>query len=140
MHYQEIIDRVQQRAELDAAPDAEHVTRAVLATLGECLYRTEKHDVAAQLPKELKTALYAVRPPQNTRRARITLDEFYNRVAARADIGYPAAVAQTNAVMAVLQEAVSAGEWADVRDELPSEFDVLWGYAPDARAPQASSR
>ena len=134
MQYQEIIDRVQQRAGLDTPADAENVTKAVLATLGECLYRTERHNFKSQLPKELQSALYERRPPENARQARVPLEAFYNRVRARADIGFPAAIAQTKAVIAVLQEAVSAGEWADVMDELPSEYNALFEEAPSGPA------
>lgn len=55
------------------------------------------------------------------------LEEFYNRVTARAGAGYPAAVEQAKAVMATLREAIPAGEWQDLRQELPDEYEELLG-------------
>lgn len=56
-------------------------------------------------------------------------DEFYHRVPARAEIGHPAAVVQVQAIMATLREAISAGEWQDLREELPDEYADLMGEA-----------
>ncbi len=128
MQYDEFIQRVQEYAELETQAEAVELTKAVLGTLGERLYRTEADDLAAQLPNGVKEFLFAEQDRENTRQEvqRFSLQEFYNRVSARAEIGRPDAIIQTKAVMAVLQEAVSTGEVEDVMDALPGEFRDLF--------------
>ena len=59
------------------------------------------------------------------------LEEFYNRVSARANLGYPDAVRYSRSVMAVLCRAVSEGKINDVFDKLPDQFKELFGREPD---------
>ncbi|HEX6387556.1 MAG TPA: DUF2267 domain-containing protein [Anaerolineae bacterium] len=131
MQYDEFMDRVQERADLDSRDDAALITEVVLATLGERLYRTEAAELAAQLPKELQGHFFARQPPENTRQDtdRFSLEEFYNRVSARADVNYSQAQKLTRAVVAVLQEAVTPGEWQDALSTLPSEYGELFSEA-----------
>lgn len=128
MEYIGFISRVQKYGGLESFDDAVRFTEAVLETLGERLYRTESSDLAAQLPKGLKKFIYEKQPPEQSRNEvkRFSLEEFYNRVCARARVGYPDAVRQSKAVMTVLQEAVSAGELEDIKNELPHEFHKLF--------------
>jgi uncharacterized protein (DUF2267 family) len=128
MRYDEFISRVQERAGL-ARDEAVRSTEATLATLGERLYRTERENLAAQLPDELKEDLFKEVDSEVTRRDvdRFSLEEFYIRVSARAEIGYPDAVKRAQAVIAVLREAVSAGEIEDVLSKLPDEYGELFG-------------
>jgi uncharacterized protein (DUF2267 family) len=105
----------------------------VLGTLGELLSPTERRHLAAQLPKPMKEYVdrRVERPPREmTRRRRFNLAEFYNRIAARADVRYPAAVHRSQAVMRVLREAVAAGELADLFRELPDEYEELRSGRP----------
>jgi uncharacterized protein (DUF2267 family) len=91
-------------------------TEATLETLGERLYlhRTEGRHLASQLPKELEEYLL-----KRQGSGHYLLEEFYNRVSARMDTGYPHAVNRARAVMAVLREAVASGEWgAGLREML----------------------
>lgn len=136
MQYDEFVQRVQQYAELDSADGAERLTEVVLATLGEQLYRTELAKLEAQLPKDMHGMLFAEQPPEQTRQdvQQVSLEEFYNRVSARADVGYPEATEQAKAVIRVLQEAVSAGEIADVRAKLPDDYAELFGESPTGPA------
>ncbi len=128
MQYEEFIQHVQAYAELDTPEEALQLTEAVLSTLGERIYRTEQSQMAAQLPRGIKELLVARQPPENTRNyvQGFTVEEFYNRVGARTNVRYQRAVAQTKAVMAVLQESVSAGQIDDVKGELPAEFAELF--------------
>ncbi len=57
MEYDEFIDRVQERLNLDSRDDAIRITEVTLATLGERLDRLERDQTAAQLPNELKAFL-----------------------------------------------------------------------------------
>lgn len=127
MRYDAFIRRVQSRAGLDSHEEAMTCTNTVLATLGECLYRTERRKLAAELPKELKEVLFAERDPENRRMEveRFRLEEFFNRVRARADIGGRETEACTRAVTAVLREAVSPGTMAHVKEALPDEYGAL---------------
>jgi uncharacterized protein (DUF2267 family) len=126
-NYDAFIERVQVYAGLDSCHNAEHVTEVVIATLGERLYRSEQNPLAAQLPRELRKAFDAKEPPEQTRHSvpHFSLEEFYHRVGARLGVRYPAAVRQTKAVMAVLQETVPASV-AALLAELPAEFGALF--------------
>lgn len=136
MQYEEFIEQVQERAELDTKDEAIKVTEATLETFGERLYRTERKNLGAQLPGKLEESLYRQQPPERFREdtERFSLEEFYNRVSARAAIGYPEAVEQSQVVMGVIQEAISRGELKDIFDELPSEYFELFGIESETTA------
>ena len=127
MQYDEFLSRVQEISKLDSQDDAEAFTRVILGTLGERIYRSRRDSLSAQLPDELKEMLGARTEPETTRKDvnRFSLEEFHNRVCARADIAYDRAVEVTGAVMAVLREAVTAGEWGNLQAELPGEYDQI---------------
>ena len=129
MNYKEIIRKVQEQIGLENEKQAEQTLRAVLGTLGERVYRKEERELAAQLPKELKDVFYEYQGPERNRAgtANYPLEEFYNRVKARADLtSFQEAQRQTKIVLHILQEAVSAGEIEDVRREMPEEFQALF--------------
>lgn len=127
MQYNDFIQRVQQRARLATPEEAARLTEIVLATLGERLYRTERDSLVAQLPTELNPMVYAQQSREDTRQdvQRFSVEEFYKRVSARVEVGYPEAKVHTKAVMATLQEAVSAGELRKALDALPDEYEEL---------------
>lgn len=91
-----------------------------METLGERISKAERENCAAQLPNELKA--YLLKRP-NTQG--FTFEEFYNRVRARADVGFPDTVKGTRAVMHVLQDAISPGEMEDVISNLPADYRNL---------------
>lgn len=126
MQYDEFISHVAEQTDLEP-DDADVLTKTVLATLGEGLYRTERDRLGAQLPKLLKEALYAEQPPENTRRdvKQYPLEEFYHRVQARAETPRRKTKDYVNAVMVVLQEVVSAGVLTDAIETLPSKYREL---------------
>ena len=128
MQFPEFMQQVQSLTGLDAAA-SERAARATFATLGECLYRTEQHDLGAQLSKDLR-ALFGDEPEQTRQHVdRLDLEAFYNRVKARADVGYQQAVTQARAVMAVLRAAVGDGAWDKLRQQFPAEYDDLFAPA-----------
>lgn len=129
MEYGEFIDRVQERAGLTSRAAAERITRATLGTLGERLYRTAREDLAAMLPAELKEYMGSQVDPQTTRSDvdRFRVENFYLRVAGRADINRTEAVDQAQAVMSVLREAVTPAKWEDIRSDLPAGYEELFG-------------
>lgn len=133
MKYEEFIQRVRDEAALTAPDEALAAIEAVLGTLGELLSPTERRHLAAQLHKPLKDAVsrWVERPPREmTRPHRFSLEEFYERVGARSDVRYPAAVKHTQAVMRVLHEAVPEGELNDIFRELPEEYEELLTGTP----------
>jgi uncharacterized protein (DUF2267 family) len=140
MEYSEFVKRVQETAQLASADDAAAALEVVLGTFGELLSPTERRHLAAQLHKPMKRhlALWIEHPPRElTRPHRFTLEEFYNRVAARSDVRYPAAVRHSQAVMRVLRQAVAEGELTDIFRELPQEYEELLTGVP--RSPVSPS-
>lgn len=121
MRYEEFIDRVAEHVVIESREQAEKATQATLETLGERLDRDERDDLASQLPHPLKEFLLA-RPDTD----RFLLDEFYNRVSARAGVRRVHGVRQAQVVMAVLREAIAPGEWQDMLDSLPEDYQVAF--------------
>ncbi len=120
MDYQTFLKRVQENAGLDTLAEAIQVTQAVLETLGERLPRTEREQLAAQLPGELKVILLHRHPDYP-----FPLEEFYVRVGGRARTTRVHAAEWSRAVMRALNEAVSQGEMEDVKAVLPKEYEAL---------------
>ena len=123
MQFDDFIQRVQEQTGLDAREDAERITRAVLETLGERLERKVRNGVVSQLPNELKDYLLARAAP---RLDPYPLEEFYNRVGARAGLTYQAAAEQARQVFVVLQEAIQEGETRQILESLPGEYAELF--------------
>ena len=124
MRYHIFIDRVTERVHLPGRDEAIRTARAVLETLGERLYKTERSKLAAELPKELKGFLGEKAAFKLTRenQDRFTMQEFHNRVGERAGTGHREAVRRTEGVFAVLGEAVSEGVLSESLRSLPEEF------------------
>ena len=125
MQTDEFTRRVQERARLAAGDEALKIIAATLETLAERLPRNERTDLAAQLPEQLRG--YLQRRPDTDR---FSLEEFYNRVAARSGLGPPQAIEQAHVVLQVLQEAVSAGQLDRIRQQLPGQFGELFSGEP----------
>ena len=121
MTFDKFIGEVQHRAHLPTLAAALRATQATLQTLGERLEAGEAKDLASQLPRDLAPYLQT-----NEHCVKMSLDEFFHKVSGRAEADLPAAVYQARVVMEVLQEAVSAGEIADVRGQLPPEWAPLF--------------
>lgn len=116
-------------AQLNTEEDARRATEATLRTLGELLHRSERHRLAAQLPHELKGFLLERRATEGED---YNLEEFYNRVGARAGVRYGEAVRWARGVIAALRTAVTAGEMDLTFSLLRSEYaELLEGpYGP----------
>ncbi|MBD3317926.1 MAG: DUF2267 domain-containing protein [Chitinivibrionales bacterium] len=109
-------------AQLNTEADARRATEATLRTLGELLHRTERHRLAAQLPRELKDFLFERHEIDGQD---YSLEEFYNRVGARAEVRYAEAVRWSRGVIAALRLAVTAGEMDSIFSLLRSEYAEL---------------
>ncbi len=130
MQYETFVGQVQHHARLASPGEAVRAIHAVLQTLGERLYGDEANDLAAQLPREIGTYLCEIEDPSP-----FSLNEFFQRIAAREHVDYPAAVYHTRAVVTVLEQAVSPGEIADVRAQLPPEFAPLFEAGSEGQLP-----
>ena len=127
MKTEKFLDQVNERAGLASPDEVRRVVEGALETLGERLEKTEREKLAAQLPEPLRKLLLKRHVTE-----RYSLEEFYNRISARADVGYPEAVAGTRAVMAVLKEAVSRGEIDHILAQLPDDYEELFGEEPES--------
>jgi uncharacterized protein (DUF2267 family) len=123
MQFDEFVGEVQHLARLDSTGNTMRAIAATLETVGERLHGEEADNLGAQLPYALAAYLRLAQE-----REAFNLDEFFKRVARREGSGVdlPDAAHHARVVMAVLEEAVSPGEWADARAQLPGEWDALF--------------
>lgn len=126
MDHDTFIGQVQHRARLDSRGAAETAVRATLETLAERLAGREPSHLAAQLPREIGMHLRREEPRQE----QLGLQEFYQRVADRSGAGVdlPDAIFHAKAVLSVVRDAVSTGEFEDVTSQLPDEYAELLDY------------
>lgn len=123
MKYAEFIKHVQTVAQLDSREAAEQATRATLETIAERIVGDEASQLAAQLPHELGPCL---RGHEGENGNPFTLQEFYQRVSRKASLDPVAAAVQARAVFAVLNEAVTPGEFADVKANFSEDYSELF--------------
>nr|WP_242047529.1 DUF2267 domain-containing protein [Coleofasciculus sp. FACHB-SPT36] len=110
--YEQFIKQVQSVAQLSHRQEAERATRATLETLKERIVGDEAKDLASQLPAELQECL---RGREGENGQFFSLQEFYQRVSEKEGTDPSDAATHVRAVFAVLQKAVTPGEFADVR-------------------------
>jgi len=143
MQFSEFLGQVQHRAQLPTLGHALAATRATLVTLGERLQGGEAWDLAAQLPREIAHFVTAGDPSSMSRGERFNLSEFVNRVSLREGVSEPRAAGHAQAVCSVLNEAVSPGEMAQVRGQLPEDIRRLFeggrDIVPESVAASAAS-
>lgn len=123
MKYDEFIKHVQSVAQLDSRQAAEQATRATLETIAERIVGDEASQLAAQLPQELGQCLQGHEGENGNP---FSLQEFYQRVSQKAGIEPVAAAMQTRAVFTVLNQAVTPGEFADVKANFSNDYDELF--------------
>ena len=133
MQYSEFINQVHSQTNLDSEDQAKKAIEATLETLGERLSQAEQKNLAAQVVDELKDMLL-----KRTDVHSYNLEEFYNRVSARADMGYPDAVKRSQAVVNVLTSAISQGEIDDILTEIDEDFGELFGIKSPGPASPSS--
>ena len=123
--YRRVIEEAGQ-ADREAAKQA---TAAVLHALRDRLTVEEADQVAAQLPRELKTVWEAGEVP-GRRPVKMHRKDFYERVKAEAGLASPRAARwYTLAVFAALKEQLSPGEAGDVLAQLPKDLKETWEEA-----------
>ncbi len=128
MKGEQFITEVKNLAELDTNEAAQKAVRTTLETLKERLAGNEPSNLAAQLPPEIAAYVEG-----DGGRESFPLDEFYDRVAHKEDVGRDEAIRHARAVVTVVQTAVTGGELDDVRSQLGNEYEELFGQ-PGASA------
>lgn len=142
MQFREFLGQVQHRAELPTLGHALSATRATLETLGERLAGGEPAQLAAQLPREIAHLVTLGSPSSMGSGQRFNIDEFINRVSLREGVEPPQAAHHAQAVLQVLASAVSPGEMAQVRSQLPEDIRRLLpgeSIVPETVAASAAS-
>ena len=136
MQYNEIVKRVQERANLDSQAEAGQLIEVIITALAEPLSREETNRLASQLPGELKTLLARNReepiPAKQTMQT-FEVEEFYNRVKGRLGVSYQQGVEQVQAVMSVVREAVPQSIIASVLRDLPEGYSKLFNAQGQGR-------
>jgi len=120
MNYSEFLGQVQNRARLSSTAEALLCTRATFETLCERLAGGEPKDIASQLPVELAGLLC-----EEGKGERFSRREFIERIGTREGVDPETAAYHARVVFEVLREAVSPGEFEDIRAQLPEDFDGL---------------
>lgn len=123
MKYDEFIKHVQSVAQLDSRQAAEQAIRATLETVAERIVGNEASQLAAQLPAELGQYL---RGHEGENGHFFSLQEFYQRVSQKAGVETVVAAVQARAVFAVLNQAVTPGEFADVKANFSDDYSELF--------------
>ena len=124
MKYEQILEEVKIRAQLDNLQQAAEVSRAVLEALGERLFNNEADDLAAQLPEQLAQSL------RGHQSRAFGLDEVLAMIAGKTDASPDQAEHYAGTVIAVMKKFISEGELHDVQAQLPKEFSRLFGVGP----------
>lgn len=123
MKYNEFIKHVQIIAQLDSQQAAEQATRATLETIAERIVGDEASQLAAQLPHELAPCLQGYEGENGDP---FSLKEFYRRVSEKAGVEPVSAAIQARAVFTVLNQAVTVGEFADVKANFSDDYSELF--------------
>lgn len=123
MKANEFIKHVQSVAQLDSREAAEQAIQATFTTIAERIVGNEASQLAAQLPAELGQYL---RGHEGENGHHFTLEEFYRRVSEKSGLDPVAAAIQVRAVFTVLNQAVTPGEFADVKANFSPDYEELF--------------
>jgi uncharacterized protein (DUF2267 family) len=120
VEYDDIVDQVQERTELESRVEAERSFLVVLQLLCDRLSGDESWDLLAQLPAKAKKSVLITAVP-----VRVTREELVARAARQLAVPIEEARERLRAVFATLREAVTGGELDDVIRELGGEWADL---------------
>ena len=126
MQYDEFVGQVQNRAKLASNGEAVRAIRATLETLADRLAGGAADNLAAQLPREIGEYLRRESVGELSVGERFDLNEFFRRVAQKEQIDLPIAAYHARVVIEVVQEAVTPGEIAKIRAQLPDDYVPLF--------------
>lgn len=129
MDVHEFRRKVMARTHSDDVAATDELIQATLVTLAERITHDEARDLQAQLPEPLQP-LFASGGAE-----RFGGEEFVRRVIVRSHVDVGHAGIHAAAVLSVLRDAVSPGEWADVLAQLPADpITELPGDVPASAA------
>ena len=121
MEYERFLELVEERAEIEDRDEAARTAQVVLQALVDRLTGNEARDMLAQLPYQLKVAVTVTEAPTGW-----TPDAFVRWVAEKLQVADEEARERIRAVFATLREALSAGEFQDILEQLdPPYADLL---------------
>ncbi len=125
MQYQDFIEGVQRTGNFPSIEETELAIEASLSTLAERLHTSVNDKFRSQLPNQLKKYLAV-----SSDSIQFSLEEYYNRVGARAKVRYSQAVRLSRTVMCMVNRAITNGLKDEILDDLPAEFVELFGQEP----------
>jgi uncharacterized protein (DUF2267 family) len=125
IQFEEFVHEVADRTGMNRE-EAESLVRATLRTLAERLSGGEAEDLRAQLPRELQAELI----PSREEAQGFGVEEFVQKVAARSGLDETDAATGVDAVLSVIRDAVTPGEFDDVLAQLGRDFAELVDSTP----------
>jgi uncharacterized protein (DUF2267 family) len=120
MHLTPFVTTVEQAGNMTREEAARAIV-ATLQTLSERITGGEARDIAALLPRELRSAMNDTPEPAEP----FDLNEFIRRVATREGVDERTAFEHARAVFTALGVAVAPGELRDMAAQLPREYEPL---------------
>lgn len=123
MNYDQFIKAVKETGSFESRDAAIKATKATLETMRERLLGDEASNLAAQLPADLAECL---RGREGQMGDNFKIDEFYRRISEREGVDASTAASHAKAVISVLGQAVSAGEFSDMRINFAKDYDELF--------------
>lgn len=120
-----VIETVRERGTLESTDEATETTVVVLEALGERIPAENARAIASGLPQPIGEHLTdssgGESPP-------VSFDDFVDRVRDGADVDAAEAVKRARVAVDALSETSDADELRAVEDQLPDEFDQLFGF------------
>lgn len=127
MQNHEFLSEVQTRIGAETDDKVLTVVSAVLQTLADHLAGNAPAKLAAQLPEEIGALITEYKNDPEAEGEGFGVEEFINRTANRAGVeNLETAKAHAAAVLAVLRDAISEGEFDKIRGTLPAEYDMIF--------------
>lgn len=129
MQNHEFLTEVQERIGAASSDEATVAARAVLQTLADHLAGNAPAKLAAQLPEEIGAFITEHKNDPEAEGEGFGVEEFLRRTAERGGGAADSEAAKNHAVavLGVLREAISEGEFDKMRGTLPAEYDALFG-------------
>jgi uncharacterized protein (DUF2267 family) len=122
VNYGEFMNDVRDRTGLDRR-QSEKAVRAMLNTLAQRLAGGEPHDLASQLPKELKETVELTADAGAG--VHWDADAFVTKVADREGCPPERAEIHVEAIFAALSDAITPGEFEDITSQLDRSYEAL---------------
>jgi len=125
MQLTEMIDIVQERADINSKDTAKETLVAVAEALSEREMDGAQDNFAAQLPEEIATV---VQSRDKTSREKYDAEDFLNRVGEQLGTSGEETKNRVHAAFSAMVEGVSEGEQVDIVNALPNDLSsyAMW--------------